>query len=95
MKLPSNKAVIIALIISFGYYIVYFAYNATISKSNQILVSEFLTCTSNICVEHNDIRECIHLHVPMLFKAEIGTDVSFSSGSVKNFDFNALKEGCN
>lgn len=93
-KIPSVKSILIFLILSTIYYIIFYAYNATNSKLNELESNILVKCISNICVEYDNIRECIHIEKPTLFKIETNLDTNYLNSGIRNINFDAIKEEC-
>jgi hypothetical protein len=76
-------------------YILLYDYNATTNKTlNLTDISTSIKCISYICIEYNEIKECIYIHVPTLFRIETDTDINHLNSAVSVVDYVAIKEGC-
>jgi hypothetical protein len=76
----------------FVFYIINYAYNRT--QQPQFETMSSVNCIVNICITYDNIKECIHIGTPTLFKVDINTDHEFSDSAVKNVEFITIKEGC-
>jgi hypothetical protein len=95
-NLKSRTHMIFALItLILIVYIVVYAYNASTDKTNNLINSNVsMECISHICVEYDEVKECIHVHDPTLFKIDKTIDNNYLNSSIKVIDFSAIKEGC-
>lgn len=84
-----------SLILVLIVYVLLYAYNVKESKT-QTLTDSFssIKCLSNICLTYDNIKECIHIEVPTLFRIETLEDINFSRTEVRNMDFISIKEDC-
>ncbi len=85
-------SIFISLIFIFIYYIINFAYNKTQHTPFETVSS--VNCIIDICINYDNIKECIHIGTPTLFKVEINTDNKYGNSSVKNVEYTTIKEGC-
>ena len=93
-KLPSIKSIFIFLILTTVYYIIFYSYNASKSKINELDSKATIKCISNICIKYDNIKECIHIKTPILFKIETILDINYLNSEVKSIELDAIKEGC-
>ena len=88
----ATLSIFISLMFFFTYYIISYAYNKT--QQPQFVGTSTVNCIINICITYDNIKECIHIGTPTLFKIDINTNSKYADSSVKNVDFITIKEGC-
>ncbi len=88
----ATLSIFITLMFIFVYYIINYAYNKTQQPQFEFVSS--VNCIVNICITYDNIKECIHIGTPTLFKVDINTDNKHSDSAVKNIEFITIKEGC-
>lgn len=72
-----------------------YAYNAKQNQTQNLTDSDILVkCVSNVCLTYDNIKECIHIEVPTLFRIETIENINFSRTDVKIIDFISIKENC-
>lgn len=85
-------SIFVAVIFVFVYYIINLAYNKT--QYGQFESSLAINCITNICISYDNIKECIHIGTPTLFKIEINNNEKYNETGVKSIEYTAIKEGC-
>lgn len=94
-KKRSSSFVFGTLLLILIMYILLYAYNAKQNKiQNLIETDSFVKCISNVCLTYDNIKECIHIEVPTLFRIETIEDINFSRTDIRNMDFISIKEDC-
>ena len=88
----ATLSIFISLMFIFTYYIINYAYNKT--RQPQFESQSSINCIVNICITYDNIKECIHIGTPTLFKIDIIADNKYLDSSIKNVDFITIKEGC-
>lgn len=88
----STITVFVASMFVFVYYIANYAYNVTNNKSLTTDLS--INCITNICVSYDNIKECIHIGSPTLFKIEVNPDHKYLGTAIQTVEYTTLKEGC-
>lgn len=77
------------------FYIIYYSYNATLYRTQNLTDSTVsLRCLSSICVIYDNVKECIHIDIPMLFRVEVNDDINFLRSNVRGIDYISVKEDC-
>jgi len=77
------------------FYIIYYAYNATIYKTQNLTDSAIsFRCLSSICIIYDNVKECIHIDVPTLFRIEMSDDINYLRSNIREIDYISVKEDC-
>ena len=82
----------ITVFVASMFVFVYYAYNVTNNKSLTTDLS--INCITNICVSYDNIKECIHIGSPTLFKIEVNPDHKYLGTAIQTVEYTTLKEGC-
>ena len=76
-------------------YLLLYVYNTKQNKTQNLTDSDTsVKCVSNVCLTYDNIKECIHIEVPTLFRIETIEDINFSRTNVRTMDFISIKEDC-
>lgn len=94
-KKMSSNFVFATLLLILVMYILLYAYNAKQNKTQNLIETDTsVKCISNICLTYNNIKECIHIEVPTLFRIETIEDINFLRTDVRSVDYISIKEDC-
>lgn len=96
MNRKKATTTILVLIIAWVFfYIIYYSYNATSNKTQNLTDSAVsLKCLSSICIIYDNVKECIHIDIPTLFRIELNDDINYLRSNVRGVDYVSVKEDC-
>jgi hypothetical protein len=92
-----TRLLLIITAVVFVLYLVSYAGNKdNLERTGAGLVNPDMTvvCVSSVCLEYNNVRECVDLSSPTMFKMEAVPNAYGLSDKVKNIHFYSLKSGC-
>lgn len=92
-----TRLLLVVSVIAFVLYLVAYASNKdNLERTGAGLVNPDMAvvCVSSVCLEYNNVRECVDLSSPMMFKMEAVPNAYGLSDKVKNIHFYSLKSGC-